>query len=788
MVFINETDRTSFENEVHISGSVEVIQYHNEENGYTVMKIYPTDGYDGELDIIPVVCTVPSIERGEDVEITGKFINHPKFGLQIKADSIKTVLPDTEYGIKTLLLNGFLPGVGKKTAERMIKAFGKDTFKIIESEPERLKEIKGITPKKIEKILEAYAEKRYLKEVLAYCQGLGIGMSLSAKIFKEYGNNTIKQIKKNPYKLIEDVHGVGFKKADEIAQKNGMDRDSPFRIGAGLEYILTVQGDFGHVWFPRHKLLEEMTKTLGVAPKFSEKVLIEKLEDGSLVENSIGTETCIARKAQYKNERTIAEKLIELRDNCCPSRRLPLAEELEETISDAERHCAITLAESQREAVRMAVNNNVCIITGGPGVGKTTIVKTIITLLHNEGNEVRLAAPTGRASKRMEESTGYRASTIHRLLEVDTNIGRFKHNEKNPLMGDVFILDEVSMVDTSLMSAFLRALPKSASVIFVGDVDQLPSVGAGKVLADMINSGVLPVARLTEIFRQAKTSKIIMNAHRINHGNMPIMENSIDEDFFYVRADEPDTCVNKILQMVMKNIPERWGFDPLRDVQVLCPMKATPMGTMALNNTLQRHLNENVKIGLLQAELKQKTFSELTSEERDFLRKHNEEIPFIHNKFKTFAVGDKVMQTKNNYDKEVFNGDVGYIEYINTKDKIVRIDFNDGDDDRRSVEYKYDELDEVVLAYACTIHKSQGSEYPVVVIPVMNQHFMMLQRKLLYTGVTRGKQIVILVGQQDALQRAVRGKKVEFGRYTKLEEWLVLWGNDKKKMTKENLL
>lgn len=781
MAFVNETDKTSFNNEVHICGSVEVIQYHNDENGYTILKIYPTEGYEGDLDLIPVICTVPSIERGEDIEVTGAFVNHPKFGLQIKATDVKTVLPDTEYGIMTLLSNGFLPGVGKKTGQRLVKAFGKDTFKIIETEPSRLKEIKGITPKKIEKIIEAYDEKRHMKDVLAYCQKLGIGMSLATKIFNEYRGNTIKQIEKNPYKLIDDVKGVGFKKADEIAKKNGMDSNSPFRIGAGLEYILTVQGDYGNVWFPRHKLLEEMTKTLGVAPKYSEAVLLEKLEDGSLIQDSVGTETCIVRKAQYKNERRIAEKLIELRDSRCASKRFPLADELEKSISDAERHCDITLADSQREAVRMAINNNVCIITGGPGVGKTTIVKTIITLLHNEGNEVRLAAPTGRASKRMEESTGYPASTIHRLLEVDATIGKFKRNEKNPLSGDVFILDEVSMVDTFLMSSFVRALPSWASVIFVGDVDQLPSVGAGKVLEDMINSNVFPVARLTEIFRQVKTSKIIMNAHRINHGDMPIIENNIGEDFFYVRAEEPETCVSKILQMVMKNIPERWHLDPLRDVQVLCPMKAAPMGTMALNNTLQYHLNKNVQIGLKQAELKEKTVSNMTSEEREFLRQHREEIPFIHNKYKTFAVGDKVMQTKNNYDKEVFNGDVGYITYINTKEKIVSIDFGANDEDRRPLVYKYDELDEIVLAYACTIHKSQGSEYPVVVIPVANQHFMMLQRKLLYTGVTRGKQIVIIVGQEDALKRAVRGKKVEFSRYTKLEEWLVLWGNDNKK-------
>lgn len=779
MPFVNETDNTTLNKEIHISGTVEVITYHNDENGYTVLKVYPTEGYKGDLEVIPVICTVPSIERGEDVEITGTFINHPRFGFQIKATNIKTLLPDSEHGILTLLCNGFLPGIGEKTGKRLVATFGKDTFKVIESDPERLKEIKGITPKKIQKIIDAYAQKKHIKETLAYCQSVGIGMALANKIFKEYGDNTIKLIQKNPYKLIDDIRGIGFKKADEIAQKNGMDRNSPFRVGAGLEYVLSVQSDYGNVWFPKQKLIEEMTKTLGIAPKFSEEVLTEKLEDGSLVQDSVGDEICITRVAQYKNERGIAEKLIVLRDNTSPSRKIQKGEELDASIAVAERFCDISLADSQREAVRKAVTNNVCIITGGPGVGKTTIVKTIITLLHNAGNEVRLAAPTGRASKRMEESTGYQASTIHRLLEVDPTNGQFKHHEKNYLIGDVFILDEVSMVDTFLMSSFLKALPKSASVIFVGDVDQLPSVGAGKVLADMIEANVLPVARLTEIFRQAKTSKIIMNAHNINHGEMPVVENKIDEDFFYVQAEDPETCVAKILQMVTKNIPERWKFDSLKDVQVLCPMKAAPMGTMALNNTLQQHLNPNVQIGLRQAELKKKPQSELTSDDREFLRKNPEEIPFIHNRYKTFAVGDKVMQMKNNYEKEVFNGDVGYIEHINTKDKIVYIDFDDGDGGARSVTYQYDELDEIVLSYACTIHKSQGSEYPVVVIPVMTQHFMMLQRKLLYTGVTRGKKIVIIVGQREALKMAVRGKKVEFGRYTKLKEWLVQFGKSK---------
>lgn len=758
-MFQNATDQVINNDIETLKGTVSIITYFNEENGYAILKI------DNGEKLIPVSCIVPSIQKGEDVILEGVYQNHPKYGMQFKASNIKTLLPDTKEGILSILENGFLPNVGQKTAKLLVNSFGKDVFKVIEESPERLEKIKGLSKKKIEKIIQSYSEKKHLKDILEFAQTIGIGTTMATRIYDIYKDNTIKAIKTNPYGLIALVKGISFKKADDIALKLNLDKNSPERIKAGLSYILDLKASEGHCCYPKRNLIESMNTLLDVDLEITKEILEQEIENKNLIEDNFKNNTFIFKKYTYECEKQISEKLATiLKEKRCS---VKISSDIDTLIEKTTKSLNISLSKSQIAGVKTSLSNKVSIITGGPGVGKTTVIRTIVDIYRQHSAVIYLSAPTGRAAKRMTEATKAEAKTIHRLLEYVPPEG-FSRNSDNYLDCDVLIVDETSMVDVFLMKALLDAVPPTATLIIVGDVDQLPSVGAGQVLLDLISSNSIPVSRLTEIFRQSKESKIITNAHFINKGMNLEINNDVKSDFFFVESNEPEDCVNKILQIILNNAPKRWGVDPLKDIQVLCPMKASAVGTETLNLTIQKELNKNIKIGEKQALLKGKKEFELTNEEMEFKRKYNLEVPFLKKGEKRYAIGDKVMQLKNNYDKNVFNGDIGYITHINTQDKKVTIAFEDV-----TADFEYEELSEISLAYASTIHKSQGSEYPIIIIPVMKQHYMMLQRKLLYTGVTRGKKIVILVGQKEAVKLAIQGKKEEFNRYTKLKEWLI---------------
>ena len=779
-MFINNLDEKKEPIKIH--GTVEIITFFNKENGYAVLKVHPTFGYDGAEDLVTVICNTPSVQKGEELEITGEYIYHKKYGLQIKAENVETLLPNTPYGIYSLLAGGFLPGVGKSTAKKMIEAFGTDLFDIIEQHPEALKKIKGLTKLKIGKIVEAYNEKKDVKNILTFCATYGISNNKALKIYDKHKGNSIKVIQQNPYSLT-NIDGFGFSIVDELAKKFGITNEDENRIKYGALYLLKtkINAGMGHCGFPKDAFLEAMMKELNVDHQLCEKVLNDMIADkkeNRIVVSDIEGIPFVFNSYLANAERLLANYLIQIKE--CKESTVVLPPDIIVAIANAEKNNDDrTLAPSQKEAVIRTLNSKISVITGGPGVGKTTLIKILLNIYESMKNDVVLAAPTGRASKRMKEATGHNASTIHRLLEVDRSHGGFKRNEENPLEGDIFIFDESSMIDTALMTSLVRAIPKTASVIFVGDVDQLPSVGAGQVLSDLINSQAFTVSKLTEIFRQEKISKIITNAHNVNNGRMPDLTNDITSDFFYVKADEPDICANMIVKMIKKNIPNRWHFDPVNDIQVLCPMKSSGCGTEALNKRLQEELNPYMATIIKKDRLKDLPFNTLTLEDRQFLQDNEKDIPIIRGKVRAFTIHDKVMQIKNDYDKGVFNGDVGFIDSINIHKSEVTIAFPE-EDTSKLVTYNFKELNEIILAYACTVHKSQGSEYPVVILPIMNQHYMMLQRKLLYTGITRGKKLVILIGQPEAIHRAVIGKKNEFHRYTKLKTWLEMLKNGMK--------
>lgn len=760
---------------MEFKGVVETVTFRNNETGYTVLKVHIMEGgHELPKSIakrIPVICNTPNaIVKNEDLSIVGDLVNHPTYGPQINATQVTKIMPKTKVGVLALLESGFVKGIGKKRAKIVVDYFGQDALTVIEKDWEKLTVIKGITIKKAKEIHDNYMEKHIDEANVGFCCSLGISLLMANKIVKELGNNTKKIITKDPYILMFVVDGIGFKKADAIAMKCGIKKTDEKRLRAGLTFVLENASSSGNCGLPREQVVVEMQNLLNdeenlVSENLVKNALAKELLDreGNLVSDTIEDVECIFTKKLYYSERNVGKKLLELLNS--KQSKVGYVDNVEALIKKV-GNANVELSAQQIEAVKLAMENDVCVITGGPGVGKTTIVDTILKILKHLHKYVFLAAPTGRASKRMSETTNHTAKTIHRLLEYSE--GKFKKDENNPLECDAIIIDETSMVDAMLMNCLLKAIDKGTKVIFVGDVDQLPSVGAGKVLEDMIESGKIPVARLTEIFRQAQGSKIITNAHRINDSVMPNLENDIENDFFFVEALNPQDASNKIRAMINNNIPKRWGYDPVQDVQVLCPMKASAVGTENLNTFLQYDLNPNIKVAERQKEILNKHSYKLTIEEHDFMAKYPDKIPVIERFGRKYTIGDKVMQVKNNYDKNVFNGDVGTISDIDTINQIVYIHF---DLHGEAIEYAYEELNEIMLAYAITIHKSQGSEYPVVVMPVMSCNFIMLKKKLLYTGVTRGKKIVILVGDKKSIAIAIHNKTAE-KRYTKLKEWL----------------
>ena len=720
-------EATTAQQEV-LAGLVERVTFHNVENGFCVLRIKAR----GHRDLVTVVGHAAIISAGEWITASGEWLNDRTHGQQFKTRFMRTSAPTSIDGIEKYLSSGMIRGIGPVYAKKMVQAFGEKVFDIIEAEPDRLRQVTGIGAVRAKRITDAWAEQKIVREIMVFLHSHGVGTARAVRIFKTYGADAVQVMTENPYRLARDIRGIGFKTADAIAMRLGIERTAMIRVRAGISYALTEAMDEGHCGLPTEELVPLAVDLLAVDKGLVLTAMELELKDGTVIADTVGETACLFLGGLYRAEKVIAERLLRLANGKLPWPDIDPAKAL----PWIEQKTGLSLAESQIAALRLALVSKVLVITGGPGVGKTTIVNSILRVLSAKGVNLLLCAPTGRAAKRMTEATGFEAKTIHRLLEVDPKGGGFKRETDNPLDCDLLVIDETSMVDVLLMQALLKAVPDNAALLIVGDIDQLPSVGPGQVLADIIASGAVPVVRLTEIFRQAAQSRIITSAHKINQGSIPDLgKPEGDSDFYFVKADDPETAVPRIIDLVKTRIPQRFGLDPIRDIQVLCPMNRGGVGARSLNIELQAALNPA-------GERKVERFGW------------------------TFAPGDKVMQIENDYDKEVYNGDIGYIDDVDPDAGELTASF-----DGRAVIFGFGELDTLVPAYAATIHKSQGSEYPAVVIPVMTQHYTMLQRNLLYTGVTRGKRLVILVGQKKAVAIAVKnvsGRR----RWSKLNEWL----------------
>jgi exodeoxyribonuclease V alpha subunit len=722
-----------------LTGSVERITYYNPENGYTVLRLRPEKGSrrhqlpgQNQEGLVTVVGNLPEVSPGEHLRLGGRWNTHPKHGHQFQAEVCEQTLPASVAGIESYLGSGMIKGIGPKLAGRITSRFKEQTFEIIEQSPQRLLEVPGIGMDRLGKINAAWQEQKQVKEIMIFLHGHGVSTNLAVKIFKTYGDDSLQIVQQDPYRLERDIYGVGFKTADRIAQALGLAPEHPSRVEAGVVFALNELSDGGHVYAPRELLAERAVELLGVASD-----LIAPALERLAVEDRIRMDLVPAPVSRQSREpKQIAESqaaygapVIYLTpfyfgEKGVAERLRALAEHPASYGTSLPKIDGLDLSAEQQAAVQMALRGTVSILTGGPGTGKTTCLKALITALEAEGRSVALASPTGRAAKRLSEASGRHARTIHRLLEFSPVEG-FKHNEKNPLAVDFLVVDEASMLDLLLMNNLLKALRPGTHLLLVGDVDQLPSVGAGDVLRDLIASGLLPVTRLTTIFRQAAGSQIIRNAHRINQGQMPEFSKE-DGDFFLFPAEDAAQAADWIIDLVTERIPAKFGVDPVSDVQVLTPMYRGPAGVMMLNERLQTRLNPPVA-----SKAERKLYGTV------------------------FRAGDKVMQVQNNYDKDVYNGDIGFIRRIDVIEQALRVDF-----DSRPVDYDWSEADQLMLAYVISVHKAQGSEFPAVVMPVVTQHYTMLQRNLLYTAITRARKLCVLAGNRRALGIAVRNNKV----------------------------
>jgi exodeoxyribonuclease V alpha subunit len=715
-----------------IFGLLEKISYHNEENDFVVAKLREKE----KKELTTIVGNLSGITPGESLKLTGNWVQNKRFGEQFQVESFEVTVPATLHGIQKYLASGLIQGIGPIMSERIVEKFGLHTLEVIEKKPERLSEVEGIGPKRISMIRKAWGEQKEIKEIMIFLQGHGVGAAYSAKIYKQYGDQSIERVRENPYRLAHDIYGIGFMTADKIAQNLGIDRNSLIRAKAGLLYVLNQLTEEGHVYYPETQLIHKAKEILNVDEEIVIQAVRELSREKELFLEDLDPEGHL-RAAYlapfYVAETGVAQRLINLKES--PPNIRPIHPE--KAIEWVQQKLKIELAQRQGEAVLLAATSKVLIITGGPGTGKTTIITAILRIFQQLKLRILLAAPTGRAAKRMNEATGWEAKTIHRLLEYSPHKGGFKKDQDDPLEADVVIIDEASMVDTLLMYHLLKAIPSHAHLILVGDVDQLPSVGPGNVLKDIIRSGKFTVVRLFEIFRQAQESMIVVNAHKVNQGEFPVLK-EIDKpektDFQFIQEEDPEKILQNILDLCSEKIPRQFRFHPLREIQVLAPMHKGTIGVANLNIELQKRLNPG------QSGITRGAWS--------------------------FRLGDKVMQIVNNYDKDVFNGDIGWISKIDPEQREVTIEF-----DGRLVTYDYSDLDEVVLAYAVSVHKSQGSEYPVVILPVVTQHYMLLQRNLIYTGITRAKKLVIMIGTKKALAIAIRNNKPQ-RRYTLLSERL----------------
>ncbi len=774
-----------------LAGSIERVTFHSAESGFCVLRIKAR----GHRDLVTVVGHAAEISAGEWVTVSGTWVNSREHGQQFKASFLRASAPTTAEGIEKYLGSGMIRGIGPIYAGKLVAVFGAEVFEVIEQAPERLREVPGIGKVRASRIAQAWADQKVVREIMVFLHSHGVGTARAVRIFKTYGNDAVQVMAENPYRLARDIRGIGFRTADAIAARLGIEASALIRLRAGVNYALLEASGEGHCGLPTAELLKLAGELLTVerpattppaeskasngshqtdeqggaavtappcgaavtAPPHREapanRVPLEpaviqaaldlELSEGSVVADTLAGEGAIFLAHLHRDERRIAEALQELAQGAAPWGTI----NAERAISWVEQRLGLELATSQQAAVELALASKLLVITGGPGVGKTTLINAILRILAAKKLRIQLCAPTGRAAKRMAEATGLEAKTIHRLLEFDPAAYGFRRGPELPLECDLLVVDETSMVDVPLMASLLAAIPPEAALLLVGDVDQLPSVGPGQVLADVIASGSVAVARLTEVFRQAASSRIITTAHAINAGTIPDLRPPSEggtTDFYFLPAETPEQAVALILKVVGERIPARFGFDPIGQVQVLCPMARGGCGSRSLNIELQRLLNPDP----------------VEQVERFGWR---------------FAPGDKVMQIANDYEKEVFNGDVGTIDAIDADNSELGVLFptsEAGVQGSRVVVYGWGELDHLVPAYACTIHKSQGSEYPAVVIPLLTQHYAMLQRNLVYTGLTRGKQLVVLVGQKKALAMAVKnhlGRR----RYTKLAEWLL---------------
>ena len=696
-----------------LQGLVERVTFHSEDNGFCVLQVKAR----GRRDLATVVGNAAAVNAGEQIDCLGAWVNNPTYGLQFRADTLRVIPPSSLEGVEKYLGSGLIKGIGPHFARQLVDAFGTEVFDVIEQTPERLRTLEGIGAKRQARVTEAWREQRAIREIMVFLHSHGIGSARAARIHRVYGEGAVERIRENPYRLALDITGIGFVTADVIARKLGIPTDSLVRIRAALHHVLWECSTEGHCAAEKQDLVARTVELLEVPAGLVEQAIGLEVAAENLMTEVVRGEPALFLTPLYRAEAGVAGHLHRLLQGPPPWG----AVDAEKAIPWVEAITGLRLSESQHDAVATVLDGKVTVLTGGPGVGKTTIVNSILRLVEGRGGKVLLCAPTGRAAKRLTESAGAEAKTVHRLLEFDPRHGGFRRDEADPLEVDLLIVDEVSMVDVLLMNQLLKAVPSHAAMLLVGDVDQLPSVGAGAVLQDIIESGRVPTVRLTEIFRQAASSSIIVNAHRINAGKpVETREGAGLQDFYFIPAESPEEIYDKLLQVVTERIPRRFSLSPIRDIQVLTPMNRGSLGTHSLNVELQKRLNAGAE-------------------------------PRISRFGWTYAPRDKIIQTVNDYDKDVFNGDIGQVSRVDADEGELHVDF-----DNRTVTYDFGELDEIALAYATSVHKSQGSEYPAVVIPLAMQHYLLLQRNLLYTAVTRGKRLVVIIGQPRALAMAVK--------------------------------
>lgn len=736
-----------------LNGILERIVYENPDTGYTVGRLSAR----GYPELVTVVGNLVSVNAGESLLLNGEWVINPKYGPQFQIERYETVQPATILGIRRYLGSGLIKGIGPKMATRIVDQFGMDTIDIIEQEPENLALVPGIGKKRVKLIQKAWEEQREIKNVMIFLQSHNVSTSHATKIYKTYGNESIQIVTENPYRLADEIYGIGFVTADTIAQKLGIEKDAPHRLQAGIKYVLSQKADAGHVFQHYPELIEACEAILEQEPEAIEKNILKLTEreeiilfgDGTLVEpdadgiisdeslnyieiiddpeeeTSETNSNLLEKSAVYLAPFYYAEMGVvnQFQRLFSYRKKNPIHLNITAVLSELEDEMNIEFASQQRYAIRTAFEESAMILTGGPGTGKTTTTIGILRCYETIGKQIALAAPTGRAAKRLSETTGKDAKTIHRLLEYSPQTNGFTRNLQNPLDADVIIIDEMSMVDIVLMNRLMQAIPSGATIILIGDTDQLPSVGAGNVLKNLIESRSIPVVTLTEIFRQAQQSMIVTNAHLINTGEFPELSGPPDRNFFFIEEENPDTAVEIISTLIAERLPQTFDYHPIDDIQLLCPMRKGTLGVENLNKYLQDLLNSNTEQAI--------------------------------RRWQTYRVGDKVMQIRNNYTYDVYNGDIGRIADIDEINKIMMIQFPD-----KLVDYDMADLNELVLAYATTIHKAQGSEYPVVVMPLHTQHYIMLQRNLLYTGITRAKEKVVIVGSKQALEICIRNNQV----------------------------